>query len=105
MKQIDRSVVLPLLEAYEPLLTSRQSSIMDSYFRFDLSLSEISEIEGISRAGVLDAIHKSIQKLQEYEEKLGFLAYQSSLRTLLELTNQGNQNAYAQLKEKINHGI
>ncbi len=105
MRKIDRKEALSLLETYEPLLTSRQASIMDAYFRYDLSLAEIAEEEGITRAGALDAIHKSIAKLKEYEEKLGFNAYQASLRQNLQKSLEGDSKAKAKLEELIEHGI
>jgi len=100
-----RKEVLTLLEAYEPLLTSRQASIMDSYFRYDLSLAEIAEEEGITRAGALDAIHKSVKKLQDYEQKLGFVGYQASLQDCLDRSLKGEKQATIELQERIRHGI
>ena len=105
MNKIDRKEALSLLETYEPLLTSRQASIMDAYFRYDLSLAEIAEEEGITRAGALDAIHKSIGKMKEYEEKLGFNAYQASLKENLQKSLAGDKEAKARLQEIIEHGI
>ena len=105
MNKIDRKEALSLLETYEPLLTSRQASIMDAYFRYDLSLAEIAEEEGITRAGALDAIHKSIEKMKEYEEKLGFNAYQASLKENLQKSLAGDKEAKARLQEIIEHGI
>lgn len=105
MSPEERKEVLALLEAYEPLLTKRQQSIMDSYFRYDLSLGEISEMESISRAGALDAIRKSIEKLQSYESKCAFVAFQEELRALQKKAMQGDEEAKRQLEERIEHGI
>ena len=101
---LERGNVLPLLEAYEPLLTSRQASIMDSYFRYDLSLGEIAEMERISRAGVLDAIKKSIEKLSDYESKLGLVAQKKALLEQIEKIEKG-ESSTTSLKEMIQHGI
>lgn len=102
MKGIDRRRALALLEAYEPLLTKRQSSIMDAYFRFDLSLAEIASEEGLTRAGALDAIKVSIAKMEDYEVKLGLIRLQQEYLALLE---KGDEESLVRLKEIIAHGI
>lgn len=60
-----------LLEFYGSLLTERQREIVSYTVDDDLSLSEISELLGITRQGVRDAIQKARAQLEEYEEKLG----------------------------------
>ena len=60
-----------LLDIYGRLLTKAQFDIMSDYYYCDLSLSEISELRKISRTAVSDAIKKSTQKLEQFEEKLG----------------------------------
>ena len=102
MKSIDRARVLTLLEAYEPLLTKRQAAIMDAYFRYDLSLSEIAEEEQVSRAGALDAIHVSITKLEDYEQKLGFV---KKTQCYYELVNEGSEESLNTLREMLRDGI
>ena len=105
MTSEERASALALLEAYEPLLTKRQQAIMDSYFRYDLSLSEIAEMEQISRAAALDAIRKSIEKLKLYESKCAFIAFQEELQSLLKKAKAGDEKARKQLEERIEHGI
>ena len=63
-----------LLEFYACLLTERQAELVDLYYNDDLSLSEISELTGITRQGVRDGIKKSEVMLCSYEEKLGMYA-------------------------------
>lgn len=63
-----------LLDYYANLLTKVQQGIMTDYYRLNLSLSEISENRGISRAAVSDALNTGKNKLTEYEHKLGLLA-------------------------------
>ena len=58
------------LDLYGSILDERQLQIMDMYFNEDYSLSEISEITGITRQGVSESVRKSSRKLREMDEKL-----------------------------------
>ncbi len=58
------------LDLYGNILDERQLQIMDMYFNEDYSLSEISEITGITRQGVSDSVRKSSKKLRGMEDKL-----------------------------------
>lgn len=66
-KNLEYSV---LLDCYGELLTEKQRETLDYYYNEDLSLSEISEIVGISRQGVMDIIKRSEQQLNAFEQKL-----------------------------------
>ena len=59
-----------LLDTYGVLLTERKREILDYYYKDDYSLSEISELTGISRQGVRDSIKKSEDEIYGYESKL-----------------------------------
>ena len=59
-----------LLDTYGVLLTERKREILDYYYNDDYSLSEISELTGISRQGVRDSIKKSEDEIYGYESKL-----------------------------------
>lgn len=65
---------LALLDAYESLLSASQKETLSLYFRFNLSLSEIAEEKGISRAAIFDALKKGLAKLKKAEESLHLLA-------------------------------
>ena len=73
-----------LLLIYQELLSRTQKEILTDYFAFNLSISEIANNRDVSRAAVEDAIKKGQAKLDEYEEKLGFLDKNESLKRLLE---------------------
>lgn len=73
-----------LLLIYQELLSKTQKEILTDYFMFNLSISEIATSRDVSRAAVEDAIKKGQAKLDEYEEKLGFLDKNESLKRLLE---------------------
>ena len=59
-----------LYDFYSPMLSEKQKEIMELYYGEDLSLSEISEIKGITRQGVRDAVKKSENILVGCENKL-----------------------------------
>ena len=61
-----------LNDIYGELLTSRQREILQNYYDYDLSLSEIAENMGISRQGARDAIVKASEQLSFYEEVVGY---------------------------------
>ena len=67
-----------LFDYYGEILTEKQADICDMYFNQNLSLAEISEIEGITRQGVRDSLKKSEKILLEHEEKLGI--YEKDLK-------------------------
>ncbi len=59
-----------LYDIYAPLLSERQSEILNLYYNEDQSLAEISENIGITRQGVRDCIVKSEAALMLFEERL-----------------------------------
>lgn len=69
-----------LLLCYGELLTSSQKKMMEDYYVYNLSLSEISENHQISRAAVNDCLKKSLQKCEEYEKKLGLMKKNAVLK-------------------------
>ena len=62
-----------LLDFYGELLTERQRELLELYYGEDLSLSEISDMTGITRQGVRAGIRKAEAVLQRTEEKLRLL--------------------------------
>ncbi len=66
-KKVEVSV---LFDYYQELLTKTQRNIIELYFNYDLSLSEIAEEIGVSRQAVYDHIKRTEKLLFEYEEKL-----------------------------------
>ncbi|MBE6625790.1 MAG: DNA-binding protein [Ruminococcaceae bacterium] len=67
----EKNMMFPvLLDTYGVLLTERKREILDYYYNEDYSLSEISELTGISRQGVRDAIKKSEEEVYDLEAKL-----------------------------------
>ena len=99
-----------LLDCYESLLSPAQQDALRLYFRFNLSLGEIAEEKGITRAGASDALRKGVAKLRYYESCLGLgkktLAVRACIEAIAEAsTLEGCRNATQSLKEAFDDGI
>ena len=71
MEKINKTIKFnKLLSCYGVLLSSTQQEILESYFFYDLSISEIASERNVSRAAIEDALQKGCQKLEEYESLL-----------------------------------
>ena len=73
-----------LLDCYGELLTQRQREIAELYYNEDFSLTEIAQIQQISRQAVSDSLRHSEQILQQTETKLGMAERIGNLRNCLE---------------------
>lgn len=81
-----------LLDFYGDMLTEKQRSVIEYYYNDDLSLSEISDNEGITRQGVRDSIKRAEFQLLEMEERLGlarrFREMQNGLEQIIAAAEQ-----------------
>ena len=85
-----------LYDIYRNLFTDKQILIMDDYYKFNLSLSEISEELKISRSAVLDSINHCKEKLKEYESILKLDEKHKNIKQILE-----NSDIDDEIKKKI----
>ena len=97
-----------LYDFYGGLLTSKKRRVMELYHEQNLSLSEIAEETGVTRAAVHDALKSAERKLEEYEEKLGMVARLEkeeqilrSIRERLRFLQKGSGARKAQAVEEI----
>ncbi|MGN1388271.1 MAG: YlxM family DNA-binding protein [Bulleidia sp.] len=67
---LDKIRMNTLLDFYGGLLTPKQQEICRFYYREDLSLTEIAELQQVSRAAVHDSIRRCEKELTHYEEVL-----------------------------------
>lgn len=73
-----------LLDCYSELLTERQKHIAELYYNEDFSLSEIAEMQNITRQAVRDSLRHSENMLLQTEEKLGMAGRILQMRFCLE---------------------
>lgn len=91
---IDHLQANEYLDIYGPLLTQRQQDILSLYYAEDLSYSEISEELGISRAAVMDAVHRAGAQLEKYEQVIGYVRKKHKI---LELCQEKEYNEIANI--------
>ncbi len=77
-----------LFSLYQQLLTEKQRKVMEYYYQEDYSLSEISDLLGISRQAVHDNIKRTEIQLFEYESKLRLSEKLSKTEELERTINQ-----------------
>ena len=94
-----------LWQIYNKLLTEKQSNVLNDYYNYNLSLSEIAENYNISRQGVRDLIKKGEKKLFEYEEKLEIMKKlkknEQTIQSILAQLNKIQENSSDEKVEKI----
>ena len=73
MKLEENIMLSRLFDAYGALLSQSQQDIMNDYLLFNLTNSEIAEYRKVSWQAVKDAVSKATKKLEEFENRLGFL--------------------------------
>ena len=84
-----------LFDYYGDLLSESQKNYFESYYFDNLSLAEVSENNNVSRNAVSKDLKLTIEKLNSYEEKLGLMKKDKSLRKLVDKISDTN------LKEEI----
>ncbi len=91
-----------LLDYYKPLLTEKQKKYLINYFEEDLSLTEIAEMNEVSRQAVYDNIKRGSKILRSYEDKLNFYKKDRKLyKELLELKKDFKKENLDKIIEKM----
>ncbi len=88
-----------LFEEYSALLSEDRQNLMRLYFDYNMTLAEISAERGISRQAVKDAITKSCEKLDYYENNLKNC--QKKEKILKELEEIRNINNLKEIRLKV----
>ncbi len=97
----DREYHSLLLDYYGELLTAHQQNVLDEYFNEDLSMNEIADNLSISKSAVQDLIKRTLNQLNEYEEKLGLIKKDKELSSILSEMREQNNETLKQYAEKI----
>lgn len=94
---MDNSTKLILLyDYYGELLTEKQKRYFEDYYFSNLTLSEISENNDISRSAIQKQLKDSEEKLINFEGKLKFIERNKKIEKLLETLKDED------LRNKIN---
>lgn len=81
---IDRRIEIAILvKYYGNLLTNKQREIINMYVDNNLSFHEVSVELNISRQAVKDALDKAVSTMENYENKLKFIARDNKLKDVL----------------------
>lgn len=81
---MDNFRISQLLKTYGSLLTQNQFETAKSYFDFDITLSEIAALQGVSRQSVNDTLIKVKAVLENYENKLSFVKKTQNIKKELQ---------------------
>ena len=92
-----------LLSLYGKLLSDTQRVILEDYYSFNLSISEIAENRKVSRAAIEDAIKKGKKKLDEYENQIGNYAVIKKIEEMKE--HSSNKKELEEIERMMKHGI
>lgn len=107
MSNFDETIrYVDLLSLYSSLLSETQKEVLEDYYSYNLSISEIAENRKISRAAVEDAIKKGKRKLEDYESKLGSLNTLSKIKEAIEASkDEETTNKLKDIERMMKHGI
>ncbi len=81
---MDRFEISTLRAYYGALITGKQNELIRLHYDEDISLGELAEMFSVSRQAVLDGIKRGERALAEFEEKLGLVARERKVASLIE---------------------
>ena len=88
---MDKNTKLVMLyDHYSSLLTDKQQEYFEDYYFNNLTLSEISENNDVSRNAVHKQIKEVSEKLNYYEEKLNLLEKNKKISEILKSCSDEN---------------
>ena len=90
-----------LFDAYGKMLTDLQRSLIEGYYIYDLSYSELAEEHGGSRQSVYDAIKKARAQLTEYEQNIGIVALKRKITDIADEVDSLNHDISVKLKDLL----
>ena len=98
-----------LFDAYGELLSKNQKEIMAESIKYNLSFSEIAENRKTSRQSSFITLKLCIKKLEEFENKLGFIKKKNLVKAELEKAlkslEKGDSNSAEKVIKKLTEEI
>ncbi len=94
----NRLYLIDLYDIYGSLLTEKQQYYFEEYYFSNLSLSEISDNDDISRNAIYKHIKDSVEKLEKLEQELKI---NEKNNKILEFANKLDDKLKEELKELI----
>jgi len=105
MNELDEfNYINDLYDLYRSLLTDKQIIVMDNYYKYNLSLSEISINLKITRSAVQDTLSHSKEKLREFEEKIHLLKRNDKIRQIL-MDSKIDEKTKEEILKELYYGI
>ena len=95
MKKADTVYLTMLLDYYGELLTDKQREYFDLHYNHDYTLAEIGEMNGISRQGVWEIVHRAEEIMRRIDERTGLVARLEERRAALKDDTRGADAAPA----------
>ena len=86
---MQKQILLTILyDYYGVLLTEKQQNYFKDYYFNNLSLSEISENNSVSRNAVHKQLKEIEKKLEEYESKLNLYGKSKKIKDIIKSSNE-----------------
>lgn len=95
------TLINELFDEYGSLLSDSQYQMMEQYYVFNLSLSEIADSFNISRTAVNDAIKKGVVKCKQYELKMRNVENKKKIIEIMNDNNLSKDEMIAKIKGVI----
>ena len=90
--------VCKLIDVYGSLLKENQLNLLKMYYFDNLSLSELSVIFNVSRQALNESINSSVNKLENYEQKLNKIKISEIIE---QMTEENFEKSKQSLKDLI----
>jgi len=78
----EKEFICVMLDIYGELLTDKQLSTMEQYYKLDYSLNEIAIECDVTKQAIKDTIDKAVKSLNKFEEVLGLANKELELRKI-----------------------
>ena len=100
------NLFVKLFDTYGKLLSNKQYEVMDKFLNYNLSESELAELDSGSRQSIHDAITKAKKQLLDFEEKCQIVKFKELAKdNLLKVKAFLNESEKNQSVESLIDGI